>query len=60
MCAAGRGHLSMVQLLLSAHADVNLASEVSELKVSKLYYSSVKVLIILFFNYDDSDGDDDC
>ena len=38
-CAAYRGHLSVVQLLLSAHAVVNQADKVSESKVSKLYYS---------------------
>ena len=33
--AAYKGHLSMVQLLLSAHAEVNQADRVSESKVSK-------------------------
>ena len=57
--AAYYGDLSVVQLLLSAHADVNQADSVSALKVSKLYYSLVQVLFILWFNHGDDDNDDD-
>ena len=55
--AAGGGRLSVVQLLLSAHANVNQATKVSKLKLSKLYYSLVEVLFILWFI--DGDNDDD-
>ena len=56
MLAAKGGHLSVVQLLLLAHANVNQADDVSE---SKLYHSLlVEVLFILLFYHDD--GDDDC
>ena len=57
--AGNRGHLSVAQFLLSAHADVNQAGMVSKLKVSKLYNSLVEELFILFFNHGDGDGDDD-
>ena len=58
--AAEEGHLSVVQLLLSAHADVNQASRVSESKVSKLFHSLVEILFILLFNPGDGVDDDDC
>ena len=60
LCAANEGHLSVVQLLLSAHADVNQADKVSESKVSKLYHSLAEVLFILLFNHGDGVDDDDC
>ena len=58
--AAGEGHLSLVQLLLSAHADVNPIDWVSESKELKLYHSLEEVLFILLFNHDDGDGDNYC
>ena len=58
--AADGGHLSVVQLLLSAHADINQADRVSESKVSKLYHSVPEVLCILLFNHGDGVNDDDC
>ena len=59
MRAAREDHLSVVQLLLSAHTNVNHADEVSESKVLKLYHSLVEILFFLLFNHVDGDGDDD-
>ena len=59
LCAGNGGHLSVVQFLLSAHADVKQASYVSESKVSKLYHSLVAILFILFFNHGHGNSDDD-
>ena len=56
--AAGGGHLSALQLLLLAHADVYQANRVSESKVSNLHHSLVELLFILWFYH--GDGDDDC
>ena len=55
--AAINGRLSVVQLLLSANADVNQASKVSESKLFKSYYSLTEVLFILLFNHGDDDGE---
>ena len=60
MWAANGGHSSVMQLLLSAHANINQADKVSESKVSKLYHTFAEVLFILLFNHGDGVDDDDC